>query len=202
MPTRRTELTAAAALAFLAASPLLLSGCAGKSMRRLDPSRDDDLGGTLIDSADIVDTTNRAAAELGKQLLQSPRNDLVVAFPTIKNESLQPFNTALLSDRVRDIVLRDCSPRVRFLAREDLDDIMKEREGKRTGVYSGEERKQLAGANFHLTGTIKSLSKRSDGDRADYFQLSFRLVDAEDSVLVWSNTYEFKKAGDAGVIYQ
>ena len=38
-------------------------------------------------------------------------------------------------------------------------------------------------------------------DRADYFVLSFRLVDLSGAVR-WSNQYEFKKVGDAGVIYQ
>lgn len=188
--------------AFLALAPLAATACTGRSMQRVDPTQDDDLGGTLIDSADVIASTDRAAAEISKVLLASPRNDLVIAFPPMKNESRQPFNTALLSERIRDVVRRDCAPRVKFLAREHLDEIEKEREGKRSGVYSGDERKQLLGANFHLTGRIKSLSKQSSGDRADYFQMSFVLVDSEDSSIVWSNSYEFKKVGDAGVIYQ
>ena len=191
-----------ATLGALAALALTTTACAGKTMRRLDPSKDDNLGGTLIDSADVMATTDMAAAELSKVLLASPRNDVVVAFSPIKNESVQPINTALLSDRIRDRVFHAAAPRVKFVAREQLDEVMKEREGKRTGVFSGQERKQLLGANYLLTGRIKSLSKRSEGDRADYFQLSFQLVDAEDSSMVWSNSWEFKKQGDAGVIYQ
>lgn len=183
------------------AAAFALAGC-GASMQRVDPSQDDDLGGTFIDSSDVIQVSDRAAADVAKVLLASPRNDVVVAFPTIKNESVQPFNTAILSDRIRDQVFHDAAPRVKFVAREHLDEIMKEREGKRSGVFSGEERKQLLGATYHLTGRIKSLSKEYEGDRADYFQLSFVLVDAEDSSMVWSNSYEFKKIGDSGVIYQ
>ena len=60
----------------------------------------------------------------------------------------------------------------------------------------------ILGADYLLTGRINSLSKRYEGDRADYFQLGFTLIDAEDATIVWSNQYEFKKVGDAGVIYQ
>ncbi|MCE9637469.1 MAG: penicillin-binding protein activator LpoB [Planctomycetes bacterium] len=191
-----------ALLGALAALTATTTGCAGKTMRRLDPSKDDNLGGTLIDSADVMATSDMAAAEISKQLLASPRSDIVVAFSPVKNESVQPINTALLSDRIRDRVFAATAPRVKFLAREQLDEIMKEREGKRTGVFSGAGSKQLLGATHLLTGRIKSLSKKSEGDRADYFQLSFQLVDAEDSQIVWSNSWEFKKQGDSGVIYQ
>ena len=181
---------------------LTTAGCAGASMERVDPRADDDVGGTLIDSADVIAATEAAADDLSKVLLASSRNDIVIAFATIKNESIQPFNTALLNDRMRDSVFNQTAPRVKFLAREQIDEILREREGKRTGVYSGKEQKSLLGADYLLTGRINSLSKRYEGDRADYFQLNFQLVDAEDSTIVWSKGYEFKKVGDAGVIYQ
>ncbi len=190
-------------LAFaLTVSLLALSACAGASMERVDPSADDDVGGTLIDSADVIAATESAAKDLAGVLLASERNDIVVAFATIKNESIQPFNTALLTDRMRNTLVRQTSPRVKYLAREQIDEIIREREGKRTGVYAGKELKALLGADYLLTGRINSLSKRYEGDRSDYFQLNFQLVDAEDSVIVWSDAYEFKKVGDAGVIYQ
>ena len=179
-----------------------LSACSGASMERVDPRADDDVGGTLIDSADVIAATEAASEDLAKVLLASTRNDLVVAFATIKNESIQPFNTALLTDRMRNTLVRRTSPRVKYLAREQIDEILREREGKRTGVYSGKEQKSLLGADFLLTGRINSLSKRYEGDRADYFQLNFQLVDSEDSTIVWTDSYEFKKVGDAGVIYQ
>ena len=180
----------------------LLAACAGHSSHRVDPSEDDELGGTLIDSADVIASTDRAAAALAQSLLAMTNASIVVAPATIKNESLQPFNTALLTDRLVDRLVGTTSPRVRFLAREQLDAVLREREAKRDGVYSKTEEKALLGADFLLTGRIVSLSKRADGDRADYFQMSFRLIDAESSEIVWADQYSFKKVGDAGVIYK
>jgi len=181
---------------------LALPACAGASMERVDPRADDEIGGTLIDSADVIAATESAGEDLAAVLLASSRNDMVVAFSTIKNESIQPFNTALLTDRMRNSLVRKTSPRVKYLAREHIDEILRERQGKREGVYVGKELKGLLGADFLLTGRINSLSKRFEGDRSDYFQLNFQLVDAEDSTIVWTDSYEFKKVGDAGVIYQ
>ena len=178
-----------------------LAGC-GHSMERVNPSADDDVGGTLIDSADVIAATDKAANELADALLQAKEGDLIVAPATIKNESVQPFNTGMLTDRMIDTLVRKCGARVRFLAREHIDEVLKEREGKRTGVYAPTEQKAVLGAHYLMTGRITSLSKRADGDRADYFVLSYRLVDAESSQIIWTNQYEFKKVGDAGVIYQ
>lgn len=187
-----------AALALCAA----LAACSGTSSQRVDPAQDDNLGGTLIDSADVIASTDKASTDLGQMLLAMTSPRIVVAPSTIKNESTQPFNTALLSDRMIDRLVGTTSPRVRYLAREQIDAVLAEREAKRDGVYSKTEEKALLGADFLLTGRITSLSKRSEGDRADYFQLSFRLVDAESSEIVWADQYAFKKVGDAGVIYK
>jgi len=201
MPTK--QVTRAAFLVAMAAATFVTAGCAGASMQRVDPSSDDDVGGTLIDSADVIAATDAAADDLIAALAASPIGDgiTVVASP-IKNESIQPFNTSLLSDRIRDRLVNSTTPRVKYLAREHIEEVLAEREGKREGVYAGKELKALLGADYLLTGRINSLSKRHEGDRADYFQLNFQLVDAEDSTIVWSNAYEFKKVGDAGVIYQ
>jgi hypothetical protein len=189
------------AVLVLSAAAAAVAGC-GHSMERVNPSADDDVGGTLIDSADVIAATDKAADELADALLQTKEGDLIVAPASIKNESVQPFNTGMLHDRMIDHLVRKCGARVRFLARDAVDEVLKEREGKRTGVYAPTEQKALLGAHYLLTGRITSLSKRADGDRADYFVLAFKLVDAEDSHLAWTNNYEFKKVGDAGVIYQ
>ena len=191
------KLTAVLALAFAAAS----AGC-GHSMQRVNPAADDDVGGTLIDSADVIAATDKASSELADALLQAKENNIIVAPASIKNESVQPFNTGILHDRMMDTLVRKCGARVTFLAREHVDEVLKEREGKRAGVYSPTEQKAVLGAHYLITGRITSLSKRADGDRADYFVLAFRLVDAEDSHIAWTNNYEFKKTGDSGVIYQ
>lgn len=201
MPTN--QITRGAAVLVLATAALgAAPGCGGASMERVDPKADDDVGGTFIDSADVIAVTDRAAEDLTKVLLQSPKNDLVLVMSTIKNESLQPINTALLTDRLRDKLVRDTAPRVKYVAREFMDEVLAEREAKREGVFTEKERKALLGADYLLTGRINSLSKRYEGDRADYFQLGFTLIDAEDATIVWTNQYEFKKVGDAGVIYQ
>jgi curli biogenesis system outer membrane secretion channel CsgG len=190
------------ALLALSLAAFAAAGCGGHSMKRVNAGSDDDVGGTGIDSADVIAFTDKAAPALANALLASPKNDIVVAFPPIKNETSQPMNTAVVSDRLRGALVKQCGARVRFLAREQLDQIMKEREAKDKGVYSSTEKKALLGADYFLTGRFTSVSKRADGDRADYFHLMLDLVDTEDSHVAWTDSFEFKKVGDAGVIYQ
>ncbi len=187
--------------AALAVAGSLFGGCAGASMERVDPSQDDDLGGTMIDSADVIAATDQAVAELSDVLLKMEQNGIKIAAATIKNESAQPFNTALLSDRMINGLVRNTAPRVGFLAREQIDEIVREREAQEAGVYTSTKKLSLLGADYLLTGRILSLSKRYEGDRADYFVLGFRLVSL-DSTILWTQQYEFKKVGDSGVIYQ
>jgi len=194
-----TKFTAVLALCVAASA---FAGCAGHSMKRVNPSADDDIGGTLIDSADVIAFTDQAAPKLANALLASPKNDIVVAFPTIKNETIQPLNTAIFSDRLRTDLVQACGPRVKFVAREHMDEVLKEREAKEKGVYSPTEKKTPLGADYFLTGRFTSLSKRADGDRADYFVLTLDLVDASDDHIAWTDRHEFKKVGDAGVQYQ
>ena len=156
----------------------------------------------MIDSADVTGIADRAAADLAAELMKSPRNDMIVSYGSIKNESIQPFNTANFTDRMIDLLVHATAPRVKYRATEHLDDVIKERDAKRTGVFASTEKKNIVGANFLLSGRIVSLSKKYEGDRADYFQISFRLVDAEDGTIAWTNHYDFKKQGDSGVIYQ
>lgn len=205
MPTQNSRSTCSRPLSGLLLSCLaaaVLAGCAGPSSQRVDPAVDDDLGGTQVDSADVIAATDSASADLARWLLSAQRNNLVVAPATIKNESIQPFPTSVLSDRMIDSLVKSTSPRVRYLAREHIDAVLTERAAKREGVYAPTPAKSLLGADYLLTGRINSLSKHSAGDRADYFQLGFRLVDAEDGTIAWTDQYEFKKVGDAGVIYQ
>src|SRR5262245_13669519 len=129
-------MTTAKFTAVLALAAMAAARC-GHSMARVNPTADDDVGGTLIDSAGVIAATDRAAAELGDSLLQSKEGNLTVAPASIKNESVQPFNTGMLHDRLINDLVRKCGARVTFLAREHVDEVLKEREGKRSGVYAG-----------------------------------------------------------------
>ena len=188
--------------ALLAALFLPLVGC-GPLSKRVDPDADDELGGTGIDSGDV-----RAIADkMVGRILSTPEIVRASTPPTIVLESIDNgtrfvIDTDILLFRLRGELLEKANGRVRFLARENLDAIEKERAAKREGVFTASSEKALKGADFFLTGTLKSISKARDGDRSDYILYDFTLVDAEDSTIVWAGQHEVKKVGKRGTTYR
>ena len=83
-----------------------------------------------------------------------------------------------------------------------MGDIRAEREAKRAGEVTSSGEKQVSGADYFLTGTLKSISKSAGGMVSDYVYFSFELIDAESSNVVWANDYDVKKVGERGVLYR
>ena len=59
-----------------------------------------------------------------------------------------------------------------------------------------------APADFLLQGELRSLSASSNTAQSDYVLFRFQLTDLASSVVVWSSSYEMKKEGSWGVVYQ
>lgn len=188
--------------ALLAALFLPLVGC-GPLSKRVDPDADDSLGGTGIDSADV-----RAIADkMSGRILTTPQIARATSPPTImldpvRNGTRFVIDTDILTIRLRGALGEHASGRVKFLARERLDSVQKERSAKRDGVFTASSEKQLLGADFILTGELLSISKARDSQRSDYILYTFQLIDAEDSSIVWEGQHEVKKVGKRGTTYR
>lgn len=196
VPTR-TLLSACLIALFLATV-----GCSPLS-KRVDPDADDSLGGTGIDSGDV-----RAIADkMGAKILSTPEIARATSAPTIvlepvRNGTRFHIDTDILLVKLRGHLLENANGRVRFLARDRLDAIEKERAAKRDGVFTASSEKALKGADFFLTGDLRSISKARDSKRSDYIVYSFQLIDAEDSTIIWEGQHEVKKEGKRGTTYR
>jgi hypothetical protein len=64
--------------------------------------------------------------------------------------------------------------------------------------------KAVAGADFKLVGTIRSLSEKNGntGRVQRRTQITFEMTDQESGVLVWSNDYAFQKSAADDIVYQ
>jgi hypothetical protein len=181
----------------------IVAACAGGGTGYIE--LDQDTGGTGIEAQDIRAVSDRMARSLLDELsgVLPDGEPATVVFDEIVNRSSQMFDKRIFLERMRAELNSSSRGRLRFLARENLPAILAERERKRSGEVTSGERKELLGADYLLTGTITGLAKaegRSSLDR--YWFLSFRLVDAEDSAIVWEDSYEFRKRGEASVLYR
>ena len=91
----------------------------------------------------------------------------------------------------------------RLPGRRDLvEEILAERELKRSGGADASKAVSLAGADFFLSGEVQSLSASDGANQSDYVVIRFQLTDTETGIVSWSNSYEMKKEGSWGVMYQ
>ena len=166
--------------------------------------------GTGIESQDIVGMTDAMVRDLVSNSYLVNRKTpprIIIDSKYFKNQSSSIINKNLITERLLINLNRASPGRLVFLDREDIEMVVDERELKREGMIStgnlGNSDK-IYGADFRLTGKIMSLDSlnKSSGDESKYHQISFKLIDLETGVLVWTNTYEFKKSAASNVIYR
>jgi hypothetical protein len=168
------------------------------------------VSGVGIGGKDIMAMTDLMARDLlatptiaGRSV--APR--IIVDSAYFVNESSQPINKNLITDRLRVGLNRASQGRMAFVGRENAAMVEQERELKRSGTTdvgtTGLTRAQ-AGVDFRLTGRINSLDSRSTqtGVIQRYNQISFEMVDLESGIIVWSGIYEFERAAADDVVYR
>lgn len=167
------------------------------------PDEDDRLGGTGIESTDV----RTVARKMAESILEVPEIAQAVGMPRIallpvKNSTRFIIDKDIFTKKIRIELNKNAKGKMRFLARERIEDVIKEREAKREELYTASKEADLLGLDFYLTGELTGLSKASGGHRSDYILMSFQLIDTETSDIVWEDAYEVKRVGKTGVAYQ
>jgi len=185
---------------------LFFPGCATAPVSHsqvIMPDDDDGLGGTGIDSEDVRTASRKMAISILEvpEIMKAQGVPRIALLP-VKNSTRFIINKDILTQKIRIELNKNAAGKVRFLARDRMDDILKERQGKREGLTTSTKEADLLGVDFFLTGELTGISKGADGRRSDYVLMSFQLIDSETSDIIWEDSYEFKKVGTAGVVYQ
>lgn len=186
---------------------LFLAGCSTLETsytKTIQPDQDDELGGTGIESTDIRTVSRKMAASILEvpQILRVQGAPPKVALLPVKNSTRFIINKDIFTKKIRIELNKNAMGKITFLARDRMDDILKERQSKRDGLVGASKQVDLKGVDFYLTGELMGLSKAINGDRSDYISMSFQLIDAETSEVIWENEYEVKRVGETGVVYQ
>ncbi|PIP19364.1 MAG: penicillin-binding protein activator LpoB [Candidatus Omnitrophica bacterium CG08_land_8_20_14_0_20_41_16] len=199
-------------LIFICMFCLCLAGCATveTSYTKTVPlDEDDGLGGTGIEATDIR-TVSRKMAEsiLNVPQIMNAQGSPKIALLPVKNSTRFIINKDIFTKKIRIQLNQNAQGKMVFLARDRIDDILKERKIKRpteseeADNVSHSKLVDIMGIDFYLTGELMGLSKANQGDRSDYISMSFQLIDAETSEIIWENEYEVKRVGTSGVVYQ
>jgi PBP1b-binding outer membrane lipoprotein LpoB len=198
----------------LAAAALFLGGCAssgvknpsGVGVTEMRPDERGFVGGTGVESTDIVSATDKVAREiLGiPEIANAQTPPYIVTEPVINNTRF-PINKTIFLTRLRESLNKQANRKVYFLARENIAALERERQLKQSGqvtASSDPKVQEFRGADYFLTGKLEGQSTRTSQGISDYILYTFQLIDARTSVIVYEGAYEIKKQGLEDAAYR
>lgn len=197
-----------------------MAGCAttmppnagGVSTISANPELAGPVQGVGIEGHDIISMTDQMMRDMltTPRLVQgtqgkSPR--VIVDAQFFANDSSQPINRNIITDRLRVNLNRAAQGRLAFVGRQYAQAVEAERQLKRDGITdvgtAGMMRATL-GADYRLGGRIASVDQRSSrsGMIQRFTQITFEMFDLESSEIVWSGIYEFLRAAADDAVYR
>lgn len=182
-------------LFFLVLVTWVLHGCATGVTRRID------LDTELVDDrqATSVQDYRTVADQMARSLIQLPfihkaESPPTIAFIEVENRTNKFIDTVAFQEKIRTLLLKNCRGKLYFLDRAAIEEIVAERKRKRKGFATASEKNfgKIFGADYFLTGSIHSINQIQGTQRTEYVRYSFRLTDADNSLIVWEDDYEVR----------
>ncbi|HYF42067.1 MAG TPA: penicillin-binding protein activator LpoB [Ramlibacter sp.] len=212
MKTRSHGLAAVLAAALLAGCNTMPQNPAGSAPVAINPAIGGPIKGVGIESHDIIGMSDQMMRDMlaSARLTQArggraPR--VIVDAANFANDSTQPINRNIITDRLRVALNRSAAGKLSFVGRQYAAAVESERALKRTGttdVGTTGMTQATLGADYRLGGRIASLDQRSarTGMVGRYTQITFEMFDLETSEIVWSGIYEFERSAADDVMYR
>jgi hypothetical protein len=198
----------------LVAVAALTAGCASSGVQNprgvpVTEMKADERGfvaGTGVESQDLVAVTDKMARSIIAipEIANAQGTPRVVLNPVV-NETRFPINKDIFLTRIRAQLNSKATGKVRFLAREQMAALERERDLKQSGQVTASSDPNVVefkGADFFLTGKLQNMTTRTSKGVSDYVLYSFQLIDARTSDIVWEDMAEIKKQGLEDAAYR
>lgn len=171
----------------------------GEATGRVDLQNDAVDGGTMkTTSADVVAMTEQMIRSILAEPTLADAADpprIICDSEYFKNLSNDPtINTRLLTTRIRSKLNHYANGRMTFVARHGGATRILDEES----MVRGEPQHFTADAHYRLLGEINN---HTIAGRSQFMQFNFEIIDTRTGEIVWSDFYEFKKAGRQPIGY-
>lgn len=191
----------------------LLMGCSsgvknpsGANVTEMKADERGFVAGTGVESQDLVAVTDKMARSiLGVPEIANAQVAPRIVLDPVVNESRFPINKDIFLTRIRTQLNSKAAGKVRFLARENMAALEKERNLKQSGQVTSSSDPNVVefkGADYFLTGKLQGLSTKTSNGISDYILYSFQLISARTSEIVWEDSAEIKKQGLEDAAYR
>jgi PBP1b-binding outer membrane lipoprotein LpoB len=178
----------------------------GTGVTVLKPEESGFVGGTGVESQDLVQVTDKMARSIldTPQIRNAAGTPRVVLDPVV-NETRFTLNKDIFLTRIRTALNRNARGKVVFLARDRMQTLEREQQLKQSGAVtssSDPNAVEFKGADFFLTGKLQGMTTRTSKGVSDYVLYSFQLIDARTSDILWEDSAEVKKQGLEDAAYR
>jgi len=198
----------------MSAAVVVSAGCASNGVRNprgtgvtvMKPDEAGFVGGTGVESQDLVQVTDKMARSIldTPQIRNANGTPRVVLDPVL-NETRFTINKDIFLTRIRTELNRNARGKVIFLARERMQTLEREQALKQSGAVTSSSDPHVVefkGADFFLTGKLQGMTTRTSKGVSDYVLYSFQLIDARTSDILWEDSAEVKKQGLEDAAYR
>ena len=164
------------------------------------------VAGTGIESQDIVTVADKMArAIVGVPEIANAKGVPRVVLLPVKNDTRFPINKEIFLQEIMSLLNERSNGKVRFLARDRMADLERERELKLTGQVTSStdpSTVQFKGADFMLTGKLMGQTTKTSAGTSDYVLYTFELIDPNTSDIIWQGRHNIKKQGLEDAAYR
>jgi len=194
--------------------PLLITGCAssgvstpkGRTVQEMKADERGFVAGTGVESQDLVAVTDKMARSiLSVPEIANAKGVPRIVLEPVVNDTRFAFNKDIFLTRIRTQLNSKATGKVRFLARENMAALEKERALKQSGQVTSNSDPNVVefkGADFFLTGKLQGMTTKTSKGTSDYVLYSFQLIDPRTSDIVWEDSAEIKKQGLEDAAYR
>jgi hypothetical protein len=177
---------------------LVLAGCGGKSVQRIDTDTTVDLSGNWNDT-----DSRLVSEEMISQVLAHPwlarweavSNDRpTVIVGTVRNNSTEHIDTNMFTKNLEIAFIN--SGRVRVVAsRDERGEVRDERAQQQDWSDPATVKKMgmELGADYMMIGSVGSIVDQEGGESVIFYQVNLELIDIQTNEKVWIGQKEIKK---------
>jgi PBP1b-binding outer membrane lipoprotein LpoB len=144
---------------------------------------------SVQDYRTVADQMARSLIQLS--MIHKAESPPTIAFIEVKNRTNRIIDTEGFQEKIRTLLIKNCMGKIYFLDRAAINEILEERKMEQAGMTTaGKSTGKMYGADYFLAGSIHSINRIQGTQKTAYTRYSFRLTDADTSLIVWEDEYE------------
>jgi len=151
-----------------------------------------DFGSTDLQS--IAETMARSM--LQSKTIQNSRSAPTVTLAEIRNQTTEPINTWMVTEKIRTQLLKSGQVRFAISAKEMQSQVDELKRQNQTGMYRNDgtsKTGRMEGAKYRITGTISTIVKQNREMKDVFYNFNLNLVNNETGLIEWAEEKEIRK---------